>query len=513
MTAEVVQLPRAAPRPLAELEARLLGAVLDSSAPLSLFEASGLGPDDFGDSRIKRAWQIARRMAERRRVVSDVTVWAAGKGARLFEDSDATWLQALRAQNTLDQRGFAQLADELRTQVRGRALAGRLEALAGQIREGRWSPGKAAGELDACATGLARDFAPDEDAAGDVVDVLEGWDAHEARGTTALVPTGIEQLDKHLVGFPPRLVFVMGEPSVGKTGFVASMLDAQLELMPGFKVGLFGLEDGTNWLTRRLMARDMGWALRDVGSKHRSPAEQELSQTVGARLHEKFSGRVLTYRHDTITPDELIRRATRWKLEYGIHQLVIDHIGEISHQGGGGGGFGQRAQEQHWERVRETVRRLRNWAIRYETPVVALVHHSEEAQQFGSKVPASGPPKMSSMAGGRDLDRRARVVLALWKKGDALRCTALKANEAAAHWTVEFERLFEAALITPTGGRTIDLAAEAAAERRKAEEIGEERAKAKRDRLAAERAEASAKKAAAKVAGKQVELLPKEGAA
>lgn len=84
-------------------------------------------------------------------------------------------------------------------------------------------------------------------------------------------------------------------------------------------------------------------------------------------------------------------------------------------------------------------------------------------------------------------------MLGLWPKGDAWRCTVLKANEAESGKTIEFDRHKESAMINVDGGRVVNLAQE----RREASEQATQQKHAAQDRRVAERA---AKRAAEKAA-------------
>jgi hypothetical protein len=108
---------------------------------------------------------------------------------------------------------------------------------------------------------------------------------------------------------------------------------------------------------------------------------------------------------------------------------------------------------------------MRNFSLRFHVPVVVLCHTTDdETHHFGQRR-EEGPPAMQAMAGGRSIDRRARLMLGLWSKGEAWRATVLKANELGAPGaTVEFARLFDSVLIDPEGGRKVDVRQERAIE-------------------------------------------------
>src|SRR5690606_4291554 len=101
-----------------------------------------------------------------------------------------------------------------------------------------------------------------------------------------LMPTGIKLLDEHVGGWERNLNLVGGLPSVGKSALIATIIGNQLKA--GRKVGLFGLEEGTLWLLKRLVARDTGLELRSVGRARLTDTQQEaVTESMGA-WHERF---------------------------------------------------------------------------------------------------------------------------------------------------------------------------------------------------------------------------------
>jgi replicative DNA helicase len=457
--AQVVHLQR--PQGGSQSEGVIIGGVLDMEggwqAQLSAIEQTGLTPDDFSDPRWRIVWMVMRRLAENRKEVTAATVHSAAKLARLLGDADRDPLFAVQANNVLTPAQLYQCAEDHRTFCRSLAIAAELERNAREIRSGRFSAGKLSGILEGMVQGLARDWAPDETAEGDVLELAERWDHHEKHGTSPLLKTGIKLLDAEIGGLPPAVTIIAGRPGGGKTALLATMIEAQLSADPTFVGGLFGLEDGTSWLTRRHVAKGMGIKLRDVGHKARTQEEHNQFAEISARLFE-LQKRLHVFRRDTITVDEMVRRATRWVVEYGCRCIYIDHLGEVDHRG-------QFKWDQYWQAVAESVRRMRNFSIRHHIPVVVLCHTTDdETPLFGKKV-EEGPPAMQAMAGGRTIDRRARLMLGLWAKGDAWRATVLKANELGAPGgTVEFCRLYDAALIDPDEGRKVDVRQERAIE-------------------------------------------------
>lgn len=485
MSAEVLHLPAASQKP-SEFEARIIGAALGLGLTDTQAAATGLSPDDMGEGRHREAWRIVRRLAEGRRPVNAMTVYAYGANAKVFTDSDLAWLESLQQSNLLDGSGFSAAVSAYRNLVRGRNLAMALEEQVRHLRTGMFNAAMTASTLLGLANGLARDSAPDEDASGDVMELLNERDEAQRQGEKpTYLPTCIQALDAEVGGFGQYLTIIAADPGVGKSAVIGSIIRAQLERFPELHLGIFGLEDGTAWITRRWMAHASGLLLREVAWKRGTVEQEERLAEAAAKYHALLQ-RTVRYRHDTITTQAMVHRAYAWKAQRNIGGLYIDNLSEVESQGKG-------RFDAYWERTAETVREMRNFAIRTKTPTIMLVHTTDEGQR------KPGPPRPSAMAGGQAIFRKARLQLLLWRKGTSLRCTFGKATEAGeAGTTVELERIATAGLISTEGGEKVDLAAEAAIARRKTEEEKEAKAKKKREQLREERAQAAAAKSAAK---------------
>lgn len=445
MNAPVLQLPRATPAAL-ELEAKVVGAALHLGIELAAFEALALAAEDFNYELHRKAWAIARKRAERREPVSAETVGSAGLRGNWFTAAQVRELEALADSSVLTREVLMRVGNDLRIMVRAQALAAALEAEVRAIRSGQWSPGRTAGTLEALAHQLQRDTAPDEDASGDVVELLETWDTAEKSGKSRLLPTRITILDAEVGGLPPGLTVIASAPGVGKTAVLDSMIRAQLEADPELHLGFFGLEDGTSHIARRWMAADTGMLLREVGWKQRTEEQRRLSEEAAERFFPLLR-RLHVYRHDTITPQELVARAVAMRVNHRVGGIYVDNLTEVDFAN-------RRATEQHFEAVAELGRRLRNFGLREEIPV-GLIAHTVGTLKHGDI------PEPEHLAGGQALARRSRLFLGLWSKGDSIRCTFGKANELAERGgTVEFARLKTAGLVDPNQGEKVNLISE-----------------------------------------------------
>jgi len=469
-----------------ELEQAILGAVLDAegtvlrSNPGALIDQTGMRPEDFGDPRVRVAWGILQRLAQRRRPADAVSVFAAGRATKAFGDLDLGWLQSLQEANALDRERFSGIVDSLRATARGRLLQAALERGLAALRGHGVDLPRVAGDLEAALRDLISLTSDDGSGDQDVLEIADDWERQEAGQIgPVLIPSGMLKLDELIGGLVPNLNMIVGLPSVGKSAMLGTMIDAQLEA--GFKVGLFGLEDGTRWLAKRIIAREMAMPVRAIGTTTRTDAQQARFGEVAPGVHRKLS-QLVTYRHDTITVDELCRRAANWVVSKGVQVIYVDHGGEVDHH--------TERFDEHRLRVAESYRRLRNLALRYQIPVVVLAHTGRPGDDNEER-----PPRLTEIAESAYIERRARLILGLWRKMQepgVMRVTVLKQTEGESGVTLKMDRHTSAALIDRESGETVNLVSEKMAEH-----------KAQREQREQLKREAAAKSAAAKEAEKE----------
>lgn len=488
MSAEILQLPR--PLPLVELEARVVGAALLLGMSLSDFEALGIAAEDFRHPLHSKAWSIARKKAQHGLIVSGSTVASAGREGRWFSPAEAEEVERLQHLSILSRDEFKQVAADFRLGVQRARTITALEGQLQQLRAGVFNPARSASNLEAIAHQLQRDTAPDEDATGDVIELLYAWDENERTSKSRLLPTRILALDVEYGGLPPGLTVFAAAPGVGKTAVMDSMIRAQLEADPSLHLGFFGLEDGTSHVARRWMAHETGMLLREVGWKERTPEQRRLSGEAAEKFKPLLE-RLHVYRHDTITAPELVARIASMRARHGIAAAYVDNLTEVDFAAQQ---RGRNFPDKEHTQVAELGRQLRNFGLREAMPI-GLIAHTIGALKAGDI------PSPQDIAGGQALGRRVRLFVGMWAKGDAIRATISKANELGPSGvTIEFARFASAGLIDPKNGAKVNLQQERAIESaQKEREKADRRAKAAAEtkaRLAAEKAEKEAAKPA-----------------
>lgn len=462
------------------------GAVLRSNAQALLTQAD-LPPEAFTDLRAKHVWQVIVKLASQGRPVSVETVFGFGRGSKLFAEKDLAWLREW-ADNalTIDRPKFGDLADGLRKTARQKMLTTALEQHLETLRTQQDPDVLAIADALAEIAAATRTSTANEESTGDLdmAAVDDDWTRAEQGAPIGIVPTGIPALDESLRGFVPNLNVLIGPPSGGKSATAASMIERQL--LGGWRVGFFGLEDGSKWIPRRLIARDLGWPLVDVGRRERDHAAQTKIAEIYERLRHPLA-HLKTYPRGGITTAKLLQIAARWVQRDatgrpGVDIIWIDHGGELDHTSD--------KVDEHRLRVGLSYKRLRDFAVDNGVPIVTLAHTRRRSDQDTE----ARPPRADEVRDSSDIENAARLMLGMWESPDErdhFRITSLKATEAERFVTWRLPRLKKCALIDPDGAEVVNLQAEKMA-----------KAKARREEKEAERAAARAKREAEKAAAK-----------
>lgn len=462
------------------------GAVLRSNAQALLTQAA-LPAEAFTDLRAKHVFLVVTKLAAQGRPVSLETVYGYGRGTKLFSEKDLGWLREWESNAiVIDRAKFGDLADGLRRTAHVKLLTTALEQHLETLRHHQEPDVTAiADALQDLATNTRASTANEESTGDmDLAAVDDDWQRAENGAPIGIVPTGIQAIDESLRGFVPNLNVLIGPPSGGKSATAATMIERQLQA--GYRVGFFGLEDGSKWIPRRLVARDLGWPLVDVGRKERDHATQVKLAEVYDRLRAPLA-QLRTYPRGGITTGKLLQIASRWVQRDatgrpGVDIIWIDHGGELDHSSD--------KVEEHRLRVGLSYKRLRDFAVENNVPIVSLAH----TRRRNDNDTEPRPPRPDEVRDSSDIENAARLMFGMWESPDErehFRITSLKVTEAERNVTWRMPRLKSCALVDPDGVEVVNLQAERNA-----------KAKAKREEKEAERAAARAKREAEKAASK-----------
>ena len=198
------------------------------------------------------------------------------------------------------------------------------------------------------------------------------------------VPTGFRELDILLDGGlrPQELVLLGGAPGIGKTAFAQQMFENIAA--SGRKVLYFNLEMSRNQLYARSVSRWTAESGREV------PVSRVLdgvgwTEEEGAAIEEASRSYIqqvapnITYNlEESASLDDLMGTVIS-EAEYAQSQeekapmVVVDYLQILEGTG----------REDQAEIVKRAVKRLKNYAIAYDTTVFAIIANNREANRTG----------------------------------------------------------------------------------------------------------------------------------
>lgn len=449
------------PADVLRLEALLVGAVLDSKEPAKLFQAAGLQPEDFSDAHLRTCWSIAIDLARRGARTNSVALFAAGRATKAFEDADLVLLQRLEANNAVNAQSFAQLAVEFRRIAHTRKLAAQLAQLSQELINGLSST-EALPRLEAIRESYTALHAEGRRGSDAVVAAFESFERRKTEKRPAKPTTGLPKLDELVSGLPPKLCVLVGEPAIGKSALIASMIGAQLDA--GLKVLLFSLEDGDEWLVRRHLALALGLRFGDVFTKE-FPDGAKAADAAQALMHRFETLWVVTKRQARSAAD-IVRITTQYVAQHQVDVAYVDNATALVNP-----------LTSKFDEPRRAAGRsyadMAACADHYRLPIVVLAHTKRD---YTERSRGNGPPALSDIAETADAERYVRLGVGLWRKKGALRATVLKNTEGPAGDTVELGMANDAAMVDASSGERVNLHAEARLERAERDERKIERA-------------------------------------
>ncbi|QSQ14076.1 hypothetical protein JY572_38140 [Myxococcus landrumensis] len=264
-------------------------------------------------------------------------------------------------------------------------------------------------------------------------------------------------------GFVPNLNVIAGRSGNFKTGLVTGCITHWVfrQRMCG---GVFGLEDGVEWLTDRPTAQHMGIQYGDVGACRlggNGPSavaynEERLQQWMG-EMHSAFEERLFIYDVtdtgvDVDTPSisfpDLLAEARRM-IHHGARFIVIDHGLRIEYPR-------SHREQREDQAIGKAMDALANLGMRTNTPIIMLWHLNRSSDD-------ESMPKRSDLKESGYLDAAARVILGLWRQssraGHQL-VTVVKATKGKEGATAALEIDGGAGLLRLRGGYPVDFEAE-----------------------------------------------------
>lgn len=440
-----------------ETEWVLLGALVDSASMhgdrRELLNIVGLTPDDFSQADARAYFGAIQTLAERERPVEPATVWSVARGMGGVPENGHEKLSILQFSNAcLTKASLSTHAQELRRHSKLRQLERfHREQLAALSKA--TDPTECASRLDTFAkrfAGTEQDFGTGAD---DLMQLSEEWDAAATGQRKAYLPTGIRALDDVIMGWEENLNLVGGQPGMFKSGAIAAAIHNQL--VDGHRLAVFGLEDGTKWIAKRLLSRKLGMPIKQVGKAILDKTQQHAVQTAMGELAHPLRN-LLTFSRGGLATGQLVQLCKRAIAVHKVRGIYIDHALEVQHEGLSKG-------DELRTRIQNTFAQLRDLAFTTHTPLIVVVHFNR------SQAVADGPPTMQQFAECAGIERMARLAIGLWERqadgADKVRCSVIKQTEGEKNVHLLLRREPEHALIANDGGVRFNPDAERGARR------------------------------------------------
>ncbi len=343
------------------------------------------------------------------------------------------------------------MAKTLRKQAKAKLIAGKLAELAKSISTTS-DPDKHHGDFAALAKDFTSLHAEGRTGAASIIAAFESWENRKARGRPLLIPTGLKIIDDKTGGLPPKLCAFVGEPGIGKSAMLATIIEQQL--LAGLKVVIFSLEDGDEWFVKRQLARRLGMKVRDVFSKEFIDGDK--TQDAAQEMASLYKNLWVVTKQQARTAQDIIRISTQLVSQKEYQVIYVDNMTAVRHET-------RDKFEQSNAAVGRSYENFAEFADIFRIPLVVLAHTTRKYQD---RTAGKGPPIISDIAETANADRYIRLALSFWKKKQCFRASVTKHNEGDPEATFEFEMHREAALVDAERGRTVDLAYEAREERK-----------------------------------------------
>ena len=385
-----------------ESEEAVIGAVLvdpGAFAEVSLF----LKPDDFYILRHAYIWTALQRISARHEPIDFVTVQEELRQANRLDDVGGP-AYLLHLINSTPTSMHAEVYGRLvqRTAVRRRLLiaADKIKSLA---LDEQLSVERVLADADkqfaaVRDTSIERESEPFSKLVGDYMQEIEERMLHPEKPVG--VPTGFKDLDDLLGGgmLAGELLIIAGRPGMGKTSMLLSIILMIARL--GYRVGIASQEMKRQKIIQRFFAMESGINSQILKTGRLADPQWKKFVHAGGAL-----GKLPIYVDDAknLTPDNLLRKAIRWRYEGGLDLLVVDYLGIMS----SGGQF--RASERTAE-VGYFARSLKSIAGELNIPLIAAAQLNRNLENRQDK-----RPQLSDLRESGDIEQEADVVQFIYR--------------------------------------------------------------------------------------------------
>jgi replicative DNA helicase len=237
-----------------------------------------------------------------------------------------------------------------------------------------------------------------------------------------VIPTGIAELDAHITGLPTTLTVIGGLPGAGKSALLATLV--QNLTRRGVKVAVFSLEDEAQWLSWRLLSSASGVDNSTLRTRRLSEYQKTRVEESAERLWQPM-GNLLVEDRSGMTASDIVGSAHRAIVTHGVQVVIVDHLGEVKHDG---------RRERFDLELAEALSQLRSIAKEHKVPVVVAAHLNRKADEKPGQ-----EPRLSQFKNASAIEEKARLALGLCREpgSDTLGICILKNTNGPAGFRVD----------------------------------------------------------------------------
>ena len=425
-------------------ERKIIGILIDlsqmteSGEALQLLEKHTLTPELFQTPELKEIFGITLSLLRQKRPATIEAIVAVG--AQTLGEKSKHLLPLFADIGAESSAQTPSMFPQLVEQLKYKSITAKLDqfgkALSAKAHNSKVKRPAILEEMKRFLEGMSGAMGEYRDCFEDSVSFAEQVEAFESGKREPIIKTGVAMLDAQIGGLRPTLTVIGGLPGTGKSALTATVIGSLAAR--GIKCGLFGLEDGTQWITERLISREskIPWT-RFFGSPL-SVDEKENQQIATGVVGNWMKNVAKCAPMGRMKPSDLVAQAKDWILNHGVKVIFVDHIGELSHGG---------SRERNDLSVGESLSTLRSIAIDYGVPIVAVAHFNRESER------SAGKPLLSHFAESAYIERMARLVLGIWQgpNESMMSVSILKYTAGKAGMTIDIPRVPSSALVSMSG--------------------------------------------------------------
>jgi len=213
-------------------------------------------------------------------------------------------------------------------------------------------------------------------------------------GGTVGIPTGLKDINEKMGGFHPSdLVIIGARPAVGKTAVSINMM-----IGSNVRAGFISSEQGHDQIGQRCLAVAGGVDMHNMRSGKMQDNDWSGMVAATERLLQTNS---LINDNPSITIQELVRQARKWKHQDNIEILFVDYAQRIR---------SSRNHKNVTDVMGEVIPSLKSLARELNIPVVALAQVNREVDKRPDKRPLMGDLSDASI-----MEKEADQVIMLYR--------------------------------------------------------------------------------------------------